>query len=119
MLAVIAIGPAVEGSVLHRCQIIRNKVGPNLIAFVDDGPEFTGLGLPRKAGGIARAAGEDAMRARCPVDLPDRSAFIFRSDSIFGDVAVGADSDIELGAVRTGQQRLGPVMIDRAARKVG
>src|SRR5205807_8152102 len=89
------------------------------IAFVHDGPEFAGLRLPRQAGGIARAAGEDAMGARCPVDFPDRCAFVFRSDSIFGDVAVGSNTNIELGAIRAGQQSLSPVMIDRTARKVG
>src|SRR5216684_5926405 len=77
MLAVIAIGPAIEASVPYRGQIIRNQVGPDLIAFVDHGPKFAGLRLPSKAGGVADSAGEDAMRARCPIDLPDRGAFVF------------------------------------------
>ena len=118
MLAVIAVGPAVEASVAHRRQIIRNQVGPDLIAFVGDGPELAGLRLPLQAGRIAHAAGEDAMRARRNVDLPDRGPLIFGSDSVFAYVAVGSDSDIELGAIRTGQQRLGPVMIDRSAGKI-
>src|ERR1700676_5609477 len=69
--------------------------------------------------GFANAAGEDTMRAGCPVDLPDRGAFVFGADSVFADVAVRSDADIELGAVRTGQQGLCPVMIDRSAGKVG
>src|SRR6201989_1577353 len=101
VLAVIAVGPAVEASVLYRRQIIRNQVRPDLIAFVGDGPELARLRLPLKPGGIANAAGEDSMRARGAVDLPDRGAFVFRSNSIFGDVAVRPDPDIELGAVRT------------------
>ena len=63
MLAKIAIGPAIEASVLYRGQIVRHQIGPDLIAFVDDGPKLVGLRLPCKAGGIARPAGEDAMRA--------------------------------------------------------
>jgi len=52
MLAVIAIGPAIETAVLHGGQIIRNQIGPDLIAFVDDGPEFAGLRLPHEAVGL-------------------------------------------------------------------
>src|SRR5258708_34737963 len=114
MLAVNAIGPDIEAAVLYGGQIIRNQIGPDLITFVDDGPKFAGLRLPRQAGGIARAAGEDAMGARCPVDFPDRCAFVFRSDSVFGDVAVGSDTTIELVAIRAVQQSLGQMMIDRA-----
>ena len=58
------------------------------------------------------------MGARCPVDLPDRGSFILGSNSVFGDVAVGSDPDIELGAIRTRQQGLGPMMINGSARKV-
>src|SRR3954453_11060698 len=108
-----------EAAVPYRGQVIRNQVGPDLIAFVGDGPELAGLRLPLQAGRIAYAAGEDAMRARRNVDLPDRGSLIFGPDSVFADVAVGSDADIKLGAVRTGQQRLGPVMIDRSAGKIG
>ncbi len=119
MVTVIAVGPAVETSVPYRGQVIRNQVGPDLITFVDDGPELAGLRLPRQAGGIAQAAGEDAMGARCPVDLPDSRAFIFGLDAVFGDVAIRSDPDIELGAVRAGQQTFCPMVIDRSAGKVG
>jgi len=63
MLAVIAVGPAVEASVPYRRQIIRNQVGPDLIAFVGDGPELAGLRLPLKPCRIAHSAGEDSVRA--------------------------------------------------------
>src|SRR5882757_846221 len=119
MLAIIAIGPAIEASVLDRCQIIRNQVGPDLVAFVGDGPELAGFRLPLQAGGIADSAGEDAVCARCPIDLPDCSSLVFGPDSVFADIAVRTDSDIELGAVRTGQQSLRPMMIDGAAWKIG
>ncbi len=71
VLAEVAIGPAVKAAVLHRGQIIRDQVGPDLIAFVGDRPELAGLRLPLQAGRIAYSAGEDAMCARCPVDLPN------------------------------------------------
>src|SRR5271169_1746943 len=58
------------------------------------------------------------MRARCPIDFPDRGSFVFGTNSVFADVAVRSDPDIELRAVRAGQQSLSPVMIDRAARKI-
>ena len=88
MLAVIAIGPTVEASVPHRGQIIRNQVGPDLVALVGDGPEFAGLRLPLEPGGIANSAGEDAMRARRNVDLPYRGSFILGPYAVFADVAV-------------------------------
>src|SRR5262249_41351942 len=80
---------------------------------------FSGLGLPLQAGWVAQAAGVDAMGARCPVDFPDSSSFVLRQNSVFGDVAVRPDADVKLGAIRTGQQTFGPVMIDRSAGKVG
>ena len=49
VLAVIAIGPAIESSVPYRGQIVRDQIWSDLIAFVDDGPEFAGLRFPRKA----------------------------------------------------------------------
>src|SRR3984893_14619238 len=119
MLAVIAVGPAVEGSVPNRGQIIRNQIGPDLVAFVGDSPELAGLGLPLQPGGIAYSTGEDAMRAGGSINLPDRGSFVFGPDSVFADVAVRSNPDIEFGAVWTGQQSLGPVMIDRPAGKIG
>src|SRR5262252_2947129 len=101
MLAVIAVGPAIEGSFLHRGQIVRNQIGPDLISLVDDGPEFAGLGLPLQAGWIAHAAGVDAVGARCPVNLPDSGSLILRQNSIFGDVAVRPDADVKFGAIWT------------------
>src|SRR5438270_3490048 len=119
MLAKIAIGPAIEASVLYRCEIVRNQIGPDLIAFVSDGPKLAAFRLPCKASRIADSAGEDTMRTRRPVHLPDCGSFVFGPNSILSDVAIGSDPDIELGAIWTGQQTLRPVMIDRAARKTG
>src|SRR5882757_5998903 len=102
MLAVIAIGPAVEASVLNRRQIIRNQVGSDLVAFVGDGPELAGFRLPLQAGGIADSTGEDAVCAGRPIDLPDCGSFVFSRDSVLADIAVRTDPDVELGAIRTG-----------------
>ena len=74
-----------------------------------------GLRLEGQAVGIAQAGGEEPVRAGGAVNFPDRGAVQFRRDAVLGDVAVGADAGIELGAVRAGGQALGPVMVDGAA----
>jgi hypothetical protein len=118
MLAEVAVGPAVEATILHRCQIIRDQIGSDLVSLVGDGPQLSGLGLKLQPGRIAHAAGIDAMCTGRRVDLLDRGPLAFGLKPIFGDVAVRADPDIELGAVGARHQGLGPVVIDRAARKI-
>ena len=49
VLAVIAVGPAIEASVAHRGQVIRNQVGTDFVAFVGDGPQFAGFRFPLQA----------------------------------------------------------------------
>src|SRR5262245_66261590 len=46
MLSVVAVGPTVERAVLHRRQIVRHKIGADLIPLVGYGPELAGLRLP-------------------------------------------------------------------------
>ena len=88
MLAVIAIRPAIEASVPHRREIIGYQVGADLVAFVGNSPKLAGLRLPCKTGRIADSTGEDTMRTRRPVHLPDRGSFVFGPNPIFGDVAI-------------------------------
>ena len=38
MLAVIAERPAVEGAILHRCQIVRHEIAAEFIALIHHGP---------------------------------------------------------------------------------
>src|SRR5271167_3792535 len=59
------------------------------------------------------------MGPGCGVDLPYGGSLTFDLDSIFADIAVGTDSDVKLGAIRTGKQGLGPVVVDRPAWQVG
>src|SRR4051812_36455745 len=51
------------------------------------------------------------------IDLQNRGALAFVLDSVLGDVAVRADSDVELRAVRRRDDVLGPVVIDAASGK--
>src|SRR3954464_919977 len=86
MLAVIAVGPAIEAAVPHRCEIVRNQIGPDLIAFIGDGPKLAAFRLPCKASRIADSAGEDTMGTRHPVHLPDRGSSFLGPISFSGDV---------------------------------
>jgi hypothetical protein len=38
MLAIIAERPAVEGAVLHRCQIVRHEIAAEFVALIHHGP---------------------------------------------------------------------------------
>src|SRR3984957_14476233 len=119
MLAVVAVGPAIEPAILHRGQIVRHQVRPDFIALVGDGPELACLGLPLQPGWIANAGSVEAM---CPgryVHLPDCGSLTFGLHSVFGDIAVGTHSDVELRTIRTGEESLGPMVIDRPTWKVG
>jgi hypothetical protein len=63
-------------------------------------------------GRVAQAGGEHAARARGDVDLQHGGAPVFHRQAVLGDVAVGADADVELPAVAAREQRLGPVVVD-------
>ena len=52
------------------------------------------------------------------IDLPDRRAPRLGLHAVLGDVAVRADGDVELRAVRARDHVLGPVMIDRTGRQL-
>ena len=58
------------------------------------------------------------MRAGGAVDLPDRCPPLLGGKSVLADVAVRADRRIELRAIGTGDQVLGPVVVDRPGRQV-
>ena len=119
MLAIIAVGPTIEGAVLHAGQVIRHQIGSQLVALIHHRPQRLRAGLEGEAVGIAQARGIEAMGAGGAVDFPDRGAPAFHRHAVFGDVAVGADAGIELAAVGTGGEALGPVMVDRPARQFG
>ena len=58
------------------------------------------------------------MLASLRIDFPDIRAACFCRDAVLADIAVGADGHIELRTVGVGDDVLGPVMVDRAGRKI-
>ena len=118
MLAVVAVGPAVEGAGRDRGHVIGHQIVADLVALVDRGPEHAALGIPGQTHRVAQAAGVDAGRARHPVDLEDGGAVDLLGHAEVGDVGVGADPNVEPGSIRAGDQALGPVVIS-ARRQVG
>ena len=95
MIAVVAVGPAVEAAVLDRGQVVGHEIAAELVAFVDDRPQHAGLGLPRHAVGVAQAGGEHAMAAGRGIDLPDRGAAALGGHAVLGDIAVRANRRVQ------------------------
>src|SRR5690349_886437 len=99
MLAPVAVGPAVEGTALHRCHVVGDQVGAKLVALVDDGPQRVGATIEGEAIRIAQPIGEDLEGARCRIDFPDRGTHALCSDSAFHYVAVRSNPDVELRSI--------------------
>ena len=117
--AVPAVRPAIEAALLHRGQVVGHQVAAEFVAFVDDRPERAAHRLPGHAVGVAQARREQSHRTAGAVDFPDgRAAFLGRH-AVLGHIAVGAHGGVELAAVEAGDQRLGPVVVQRTARQVG
>ena len=95
VLAVIAVRPAVEAAVLHRCHVVGDQIGAELVPLVDDRPQRAALRLEAQAVRIAQAAREYSPAAGGAVDLEDVGAIVLGLHPILGDVAVGADASIE------------------------
>ncbi|CAN6484249.1 unnamed protein product [Victoria cruziana] len=119
MRAEIAVGPAVEAAVAHRAHVVGHQVVAQFVALVDRHPQRAAVRLPGHADRIAQAAGVDALRAALRVDLQDGRAPLLGLQAVLGDIAVGADADVQLAAIGTGDQALGPVMVARAGRQLG
>ncbi len=121
VLPPVGVGPAVEAAFLNRCQVVRHQVFAQFVAFVDYRPQLTGFRLYRHCGGVAQAGGVGFVGAGFGVDLPDHGAVDLGFHAAFGDVAVGADADIQVLAIGADGQRLGPVVIDlgRQVRNLG
>ncbi len=58
------------------------------------------------------------MTAGTRVHFPHRGTSGLVLHAVLGRVAVGSNSDVEVGAVRAGDQVLGPMVIDQAGRQV-
>jgi len=118
MLAVIAVRPSVEDSVLHRGHIVGHQVAADLIAFVDGSPECTALRLPGKAIGVAQARGKDVRTACCWINFPDGGAVDLVFHTVFAGIAIGADRDIQTRTIAAGDYIFGPVMVDRTCGQI-
>ena len=118
MLAVVAVGPAVKRAVFDGCQVVGHQVAADFISLIHHRPQRAGLGRPAHAVGVAQAAGKNAVRAALGVNFPDGGTASLGRHAVFRHVAVGADRDIELAAIRTGNDVFRPVMVDGAARQV-
>src|SRR6185436_7799949 len=77
-----------------------------------------GLRLPRHAHWIAQSRREDAMGTRRPIYFPDGGATLLMENSILRGVAVGAHGCVELRSIGTGDDVLGPVMVDAAGWEI-
>src|SRR5471030_1884130 len=106
VLAVIAIRPAVETAVLYRGHVVRHEIVAEFVAFVDGDPERAALRLPRRSVRIANPRGEYAPRAAGAVHLKNRRTVGLGLDTVFADIAVGADGSIQFGAVGAGGEIL-------------
>src|SRR3569833_2346064 len=95
VLAPIAVWPALESAVLDGGQIIRDEVGAEFIAFVGDRPQLVGAWLVCLLGWVARSGGVGPVRAGLGVDLPDPGALDLGQHAALGNVAIGADADID------------------------
>ena len=96
VLAEIAVRPAIEAAVLYRGQVVRHQIGADLVTLVDDGPQLAAVRFPLQPGRVAQAAGEDTAGARGGVHFQHGGAPVLYGQAVFGDVAVGADADIQL-----------------------
>ena len=119
MLAEPAVRPAVEGTVLHRGQVVGHQVAAQLIALVHHRPQRAGARHPCHAVGVAQAAGVRPHGLAGQVELPDGRAAFFSRHAALGHVAVGAHRDIELPRVGAEHEVLGPVVVDGAGRQIG
>ena len=112
VLAPVAIGPAVEAAFTHRGEVIRHQILAQFVPLVDHCPQLPGARLDRQCRRVAQAGGIGLVGAGFGVDLPDHGAVDFGLHAALGDVAVRADTDIQVAPIRADGQRLGPVMID-------
>src|SRR4051812_25624282 len=116
MLAVVAEGPAVKGTVLYRGHIVRHQVATDFVAFVDRGPKRPGHRFPSETDRVAQPGGENPMLPGARIDLPDGGAARLGFHAVVADVAVRTDRHVKVLAIRTRDDILRPVMIDRSAR---
>ena len=112
VLPPIAVGPAIESAFADGSEIVGDEVRTDFVALVHDRPQLTRPWLNGERGGVAEAGGVGPVRAGLGIHLPHHCPVGFGRHPAFGDVAVGADADVEKTPIGAGGQRLGPVMVD-------
>src|SRR5690606_5740020 len=111
VLAPVAVGPAVEGAVSNRGQIVRHQLRAQLVALIHDRPQLPGTGLDIQGGRVADAPGDGSARAGLAVHFPDDGALFLHRHAALAGVAVGAYADVQELAVGAGRHGLGPVVV--------
>src|SRR5215210_6480303 len=87
MLAVIAVGPAVEAARPNRGDVVGHEVVADFIALVGHRPQLAGRRLPVHAIGVADAAGIDSPGSSRRVDFEDRRPAGLMLHAILADIA--------------------------------
>ncbi len=114
-----AVRPAVKPAFTHRGHVVRHEIVAQLVAFVDRRPQLPGDRLPVEPVRVAQAGGEEPRAAGLPFDFQYGGAVPFHLHTVLRDVAVRADRDIQMRAVRARDHVLRPVMVDRAGGQRG
>ena len=114
-MAPVAVGPAIEAATLHRGQVVRDQVIAEFITFVHYRPQRVAVRLPCETDRITQPRGEHRQRIAGDGVVEDRGALRFGGHPVFDDIAVGSHADIQMLAVDTRQQVLGPVVVEFVA----
>ena len=117
VVAVIAVGPAIERVFLDRGHVVWHQVRPQFVTFVDDRPQRAAVGVEGQAVRVAQPRGIDLGRPRLAVDLPDGGTALFGLHPVLGGVRVRADRRVQHRPIRAKRQVLGPVVVQRTARQ--
>ena len=110
VLAPVAVGPAVESTVLHRRHVVRRQFVAEFVALVHDRPQNSGPWLKVHAVRVAQTAGKDARPVGGEIKLMNRGAPFLDFEAFLGDVAARSDRHKELGAVARWQNVARPVV---------
>src|SRR6185437_4086013 len=70
VLAVVAVGPAIEAAVPDRRHVVGHEIAADLVTLVDRGPKRAAYRLPGETDGVAETRGIDPVPARPEIDLP-------------------------------------------------
>ena len=104
--------PAIIGTEFDLRQIVGNKVGPKHIALIHNRPQHA-IGIERQTDRVAHSARHRCRAFFGEVIRKHHRARVFLVHPAFGNVAVGADRNIQHLAIGTGRKIAGPVVVGR------